>query len=110
MLDFTVGSDSLNIADLLSLVPREYMKKAEGLKGTGIAQVSIAITGTLTDSTSADLAGTVTARGASIQYPQLPKPITDITVLSVSRERKRNRNSVSRISRQVLAVPQSAWR
>jgi len=82
VLDFTVGSDSLNIADLLSLVPREYMKKAEGLKGTGIAQVSIAITGTLTDSTSADLAGTVTARGASIQYPQLPKPITDITVLS----------------------------
>jgi uncharacterized protein involved in outer membrane biogenesis len=82
VLDFTVGSDSLNIADLLSLVPREYMKKAEGLKGRGIAQVSIAITGILTDSTSADLAGTVTARGASIQYPQLPKPITDITVLS----------------------------
>jgi len=82
VLDLTVGSDSLNIADLLSLVPREYMKKAEGVKGTGIAQVSIAITGTLSDSTSSDLAGTVTARGASIRYPQLPKPITDITILS----------------------------
>jgi uncharacterized protein involved in outer membrane biogenesis len=89
ILDLTVGSDSLNIADLLSLAPREYMEKAEGVKGTGIAQVHIAVTGTLTDSTSADLAGTVTSRGASIRYSQLPKPITDITVLSSFTRTKR---------------------
>jgi hypothetical protein len=82
VMDLTVGSDSINIADLISLVPREYMKKAEGVKGTGIARVQIAITGTLTDSTTADIAGTVSAAGASIQYPQLPKPITGITLLS----------------------------
>jgi uncharacterized protein involved in outer membrane biogenesis len=82
VLEITVGSDSLNIADLFSLVPGEYMEKAKGVKGTGIAQVSIAVTGTLTDSTSVDLAGTVTAREAGIRYPQLPKPITDITILS----------------------------
>jgi len=82
VLDLTIGSDSLNIADLLSLVPADYMEKAEGAEGTGTAQVFIAITGTLTDSTSSDFAGTITARGASLRFPQVPKPITDITVLS----------------------------
>ncbi len=82
VLDLAVGSDSVNIADLLSIVPTEYMKKAEGAKGTGIAQVSIAITGTLTDSTSSEYAGTITAKGATLRFPQVPKPITDITILS----------------------------
>ncbi len=45
VLDLTVNSDKLNITDLLSLVPKEYMKKAEGLKGNGTAQVMLAITG-----------------------------------------------------------------
>jgi uncharacterized protein involved in outer membrane biogenesis len=82
VMDISVGSDSLNIADLFSLVPREYMKKAEGVKGSGIARVKILVTGTLTDSTTADITGTVSTTGASIQYPQLPKPITGITLLS----------------------------
>jgi uncharacterized protein involved in outer membrane biogenesis len=82
VLDVTVGSDSLNIADFFSLIPREYLKRAEGVRGTGIARIHIAVTGTLTDSTTADIAGTVAATGASIQYPQLPKPIRDITLLS----------------------------
>jgi hypothetical protein len=72
----------LNITDLLSLLPREYMKKAGGVKGRGIARVHITASGTLTDSTSVDLTGTVSASGASIQYPELPKPITDITLRS----------------------------
>jgi uncharacterized protein involved in outer membrane biogenesis len=81
-LNLTVGSDSLNIADLFSLIPREYLKKAEGVRGTGIARIHISITGTLTDSTTADIAGTVAATGASIQYPQLPKSITGISLVS----------------------------
>jgi len=82
VLDLAIGSDSLNIADHLSLVPVEYMEKAEGAEGTGIAQVSIAITGTLSDSTSSEFDGTITARGASLRFPQVPKPITDITIVS----------------------------
>jgi hypothetical protein len=81
VLDLSIGSDSVNIADLLSLVPKEYMKKAEGLKGTGTAQVHIALTGVITDSTTGDLAGRITARGATIHYPQLPKPITNISIV-----------------------------
>ncbi len=106
VLDLTVGSDSLNIADLLSLVPREYMEKAEGVKGTGIAQVHIAVTGTLTDSTSADLAGTVTSRGASIRYPQLPKPIADITILSnFTRTKSRQEFRIENLSASLGGAP-----
>ena len=82
VLDLIVASDSLNIADLLSLVPKEYMKKAEGVTGKGIARIHVAITGSVSASSSADFAGTIAARDASIQYPRLPKPITGITILA----------------------------
>ncbi len=82
LLDLTLRSDSLNIADLFSLIPHEYMKKAEGVKGNGTAKVLVTIKGALTDSTTADVSGTVSASDASIQYPQLPKPITGITLLA----------------------------
>lgn len=81
VLDCSVGSDSVNIAELLSIIPKEYMSRAEGVKGNGVAQVRIAVTGTLTDSTSADVNGGITARGASLQYPRLPKPITNINIV-----------------------------
>ncbi len=82
VLNLVLGADSLNIADLISLVPGEYMQKAEGVKGTGTASVHITVTGTLTDTSTADVAGTVAVRDASVQYPGVPKPITGITLLS----------------------------
>ncbi len=82
VLNLTIGSDNLNIAELLSLVPREYMKKAEGVKGNGTAQVHIAITGMLADSTMPDVTGKVSVTGASIQYPRLPRPISNISIVS----------------------------
>ncbi len=82
VLDLTVSSDKLNITELLSLVPKEYMKKAEGLKGNGTAQVMLAIKGTVTDSTQADISGKISSTNASIQYAKLPKPITNINIVS----------------------------
>ncbi len=79
-LDLSVGSDQLNIADLLSLVPKEYMKKAEGLSGKGTVAAHISITGIISDSSSADIRGTISGQGASIQYAKLPKPISNITI------------------------------
>lgn len=81
-LNLVLGAEALPITDLLSLIPKEYMKKAEGLKGNGTVQVRIAVTGTITDSTTADASGTITTSGASIQYPQLPKPVSNITIVS----------------------------
>lgn len=81
-LDLKAGSDNLNIAELLSLVPKEYMKNAEGLSGKGTAAVQIAVTGTVSDSTTPDIEGTINATGASVQYAKLPKPISNITIVS----------------------------
>ncbi|HEX9006036.1 MAG TPA: AsmA-like C-terminal region-containing protein [Bacteroidota bacterium] len=82
VLNLTIGSEDLNIAELLSLVPREYMKKAEGVKGNGTAQVHIAIAGPMADSTLPDVTGKINVSGASIQYPKLPRPISNITIVS----------------------------
>jgi uncharacterized protein involved in outer membrane biogenesis len=82
VLNLTIGSDNLNIAELFSLIPREYMKKAEGVKGNGIAHVHLALTGAMTDSATADVSGRITTSGASLQYPRLPKPISDISISS----------------------------
>ncbi len=82
MLDLSLGSENLNIAELLSLVPKEYMKQAEGLSGKGTAAVHLAITGALSDSTSPDVKGSITADGASVQYAGIPKPISNISIVS----------------------------
>jgi len=82
VLALAVESDKLNIADLLSLVPKEYMKKAEGLKGNGTARVKLAITGAVGDSAIPSIVGTISAMDASIQYPQIPRPITNINLVS----------------------------
>lgn len=81
-LDFTLGSDSLNIADLLSLVPGGAASGAAGVRGEGRVAVRIGITGTLTDSTEAEYRGTITTDGARLQYAGLPKPVTDIAIRS----------------------------
>ena len=82
MMDMVIGSDKVNIADLFSLAPKEYMKKAEGLKGTGTAQVKIIIKGFVTDSTNPDVFGNISATNATLQYAQLPKPITNVNIVS----------------------------
>ncbi|MFN0157252.1 MAG: AsmA-like C-terminal region-containing protein [Bacteroidota bacterium] len=80
MMDIKLESDKVNIADVLSLMPKEYMAKAEGVKGNGVARISIAITGTVNDSTEADIAGSILVGDASIQYPGLPKAITNVSI------------------------------
>ena len=104
--DIVIGADSLNIADLLSLVPAEYMGKVEGLKGEGTAHVRIGVKGTVTDSTSADITGTVTAAGASIRYPQLPRPVTDISIVSgFSRTAKRQEFRIENLTASLGGAP-----
>ncbi len=82
VFDMVFGSDKVNIADIFSLTPKEYMKKAEGLKGTGTAQVQITIKGPLTDLTNPDVYGNISATNATLQYAQLLKPITNVNIVS----------------------------
>jgi uncharacterized protein involved in outer membrane biogenesis len=82
VLDMSIAAEGLNIADLMSLVPKEYMKKAEGVQGNGTVNMKIGLHGMMTDSTSADAVGNITCSNASIRYPKLPKPISDIAIIS----------------------------
>jgi hypothetical protein len=82
VMNVTIESDKVSIPEFLSLVPAEYMKKAEGLKSEGVAKVKILIQGTVTDSTNPDITGSISATNASIRYPQLPKPITNVNIVS----------------------------
>jgi uncharacterized protein involved in outer membrane biogenesis len=81
-LDITIHSDKVNIAELLSLAPKEYMKAAEGLQGTGTATIHFVMSGVITDTTRPDVSGTISATGASIRYAQLPKPITNVNIVA----------------------------
>ena len=82
LMNLVVTSDKVSIPELLSLIPQEYLSKAEGVKGTGVARARIEIRGSATDSTNPDVTGMISATGASIQYPQLPKAITDVNVVA----------------------------
>lgn len=77
-LNMVIQSDQVTVPQLLSLAPPEYLKKAEGLRGSGTIKANIALGGVITDSTKADVSGAISASNATIQYAQLPKPITNI--------------------------------
>lgn len=76
--DVTISGDRITVAELLSLVPPEYMKEAAGMDASGEVQASMHILGTVTDSTLPAVTGTVRVSGGTIKYAQLPKAITDV--------------------------------
>ena len=95
VLNLTIGSDNLNIAELFSLIPREYMKKAEGVKGNGIAHVHLALTGAMTDSATADVSGRITTSGAAFSTPGCPSRFRTSPSARNFPGQRRSRNSGS---------------
>ncbi len=81
-IDLAVESSGAGIPDLLSLAPKEHMKNAEGLEGTGTAEIRINMKGLISDSTEADVTGLVSSTNAQIRYASLPKPITNVNIVS----------------------------
>ncbi|MBM2840006.1 MAG: hypothetical protein HW412_534 [Bacteroidetes bacterium] len=82
VMNLLIESDRMSIPELLSLMPKEYMKKAEGVKGNGVAKARIEVKGSATDSTDPDISGMISATNASIQYEQLPKPISNVNIVA----------------------------
>ena len=78
--DLNISGDRLTIADLLSLVPPEYLKQADGMDASGDVQAAMHILGTVTDSTLPAVTGNVRVSSGTIRYTQLPKAITDIAL------------------------------
>ncbi len=99
VMDINIEAKDANIADLLSLIPKEYATKTEGISGNGVAQVKLKITGKVNDSTKADIAGSVSTTNASVQYSGLPKPITDINIVAdFSRTKTKQEFNISKLS------------
>ena len=73
-----ISGDRITVAELLSLVPPEYMKQAAGMDASGEVQTAMHILGTVTDSTLPAVTGTVRVSKGTIKYAQLPKAITDV--------------------------------
>jgi len=79
-LNLTLTSTKADVAQLLSLVPREYMEGAEGITSTGTFQFSMNISGEVGETVQPAVRGTFTVSNGSIRYPALPKSITNINV------------------------------
>jgi len=81
-VDIAIRSSGAKIPDLLSLVPKEYLKNAEGFEGTGTAEIGITMKGEISDSTEPDVTGLISSTGAQVRYASLPKPITNIAIVA----------------------------
>jgi uncharacterized protein involved in outer membrane biogenesis len=108
-MDLVIESDKINIAELLSIAPKEYMKKAEGVRGEGTARVRFIVTGTVSDSTQLDIAGSISATDASVQYASLPKRITNVNIVSeFTRTSKKQEFRLTKFSANLGENPLSA--
>ena len=80
MLDLSITSTKANLAQLLSLVPKEYMKAAQGLSSSGTFEFTMTIKGESTDFIQPAVSATFLVYNGSIRYTGLPKSITQVTL------------------------------
>ncbi|MBI5471601.1 MAG: translocation/assembly module TamB domain-containing protein [Ignavibacteriae bacterium] len=83
-MNLTIEAKDVNVAQLLNLTPKAYVEKIKGVKGDGAVQAKILVKGIYDSDTRTlpDVSGTITTANASIQYPNIPKPITNININS----------------------------
>lgn len=88
-LNFEMKTKSTELSHLLSLVPKEFLKSAQGLSTTGKFSFSMFVKGEITDSLQPAFNGKFSLVGGTVKYSQLPRAITDI---GVSGEFEKNQN------------------
>lgn len=83
-MDLKIGAKDVNVAQLLNLTPKAYVEKIKGVRGNGNVQATITVKGVYDGAAKLlpDIAGTINTENASIQYPNLPKAITGIAIVS----------------------------
>ncbi|MBX2991669.1 MAG: AsmA family protein [Bacteroidetes bacterium] len=83
-MDLAIEAKNVNVAQLLNLTPREYVEKIKGVKGNGEVEAKFLIKGMYDSETQTlpDITGNINSTNASIQYPDIPKPITNINIVS----------------------------
>jgi hypothetical protein len=88
-LNLEMKTKSAELSHLLSLVPKEFLKSAQGLSTTGKFSFSMIVKGEISDSLQPAINGKFSLVGGTVKYSQLPRAITDI---SVSGEFEKNQN------------------
>lgn len=82
VMDINYETQDANIAQLLSLVPSEYMPDLKGVKSSGTAQLKGYVKGHNTDTDLPGFKLLVDVKNASIQYPDLPEKVNNINLLT----------------------------
>ncbi len=82
MVDLTLASNTVDIEELLALLPESAVTEVEGLTTSGRVQVNLNLQGPIGQGKTPDIRGTLSIADGSIQYPDLPRSISGITVRS----------------------------
>lgn len=80
ILNLSLKSTRADVAQLLSLVPKEYMKMTQGISSSGKFQFAMTIAGESSDSVQPAVKGTFAIADGSIRYAGFPKSITNISL------------------------------
>ena len=79
-LDLEVISPEVQMSQLLSLIPADMLKAAQGLSSSGDVQFSLTVKGVSNETMNPAVKGQFVVRNGRIQYTSLPKSITNINV------------------------------
>lgn len=84
LFDLTIAANDVNVAQLLHLTPKAYVEKIKGVQGNGMVQATVFVKGVYDSETLAlpDISGTIRTTNATMQFPNIPKPITNIGLVS----------------------------
>ncbi|MDI6804365.1 MAG: AsmA-like C-terminal region-containing protein [Bacteroidota bacterium] len=80
IVDFEIYSKNTELKQLLSIVPKEFLKAAEGISSTGKFSFLMTVKGEVSDTIQPSVAGKFLLENGTVKYTQLPKSITDINV------------------------------
>ncbi|MBU1651569.1 AsmA family protein, partial [bacterium] len=80
LLDLSLNSSKADIEQLLSLVPEEFMKASQGITTKGSFQFAMTIKGEAGEKKQPEIKGSFDVSEGTIQYPGLPKAISDVNV------------------------------
>jgi len=79
-LDLSLTSTKADIEQLLSLVPDEFMQASEGITTKGTFQFAMTVKGEAGEKKQPEIKGNFDVTNGTIQYPGLPKAITNVNV------------------------------
>ncbi len=84
LMDLRIEAKDVNVAQLLHLTPKAYVEKIKGVQGNGLVQATIVVQGVYDSDTRTlpDVSGTISTTNATIHFPNIPKPITNINLVA----------------------------